>query len=365
MARRVCGVVLCALAACSSNEATAPDVGGASGEDAGLPDARPTMQSRDGSSPPASGETCAEADVIATRRPLTVWIAMDDSIDLSQDSSNAQLGPAWGILRESLLGTDGVITKLDAAVRFGWIAVGIPQDGYCEQPKKTFVDPAFNNHAAINAAFAPAGDLGQNVSAPYYSFKHVLEHTRRTTPEERGKTVMFVARGPNNDYICHVDYLANYMLGDNPSGAGVAYRIGDQAIRDLVAEGVGVYAFASVPGFGNAWVDRVEQIAALGGTGRAPIDWREPDELRAQLLSLTSELIGCEFELNGSVKDGEECYGRVTVDGKLLPCNDANGWRMKGARTVELTGEACRELEQKPTARFAANFPCDAWVPLI
>jgi len=50
------------------------------------------------------------------------------------------------------------------------------------------------------------------------------------------------------------------------------------------------------------------------------------------------------------------------IDGKSLTCNDPNGWKMSGESTVEITGSACADLKQLPSATINAEFACDTFI---
>jgi hypothetical protein len=65
----------------------------------------------------------------------------------------------------------------------------------------------------------------------------------------------------------------------------------------------------------------------------------------------------------GTVTPGQECTGHVTVDGVPVACDDPNGWKLKGASTVEFVGTACANLQSHPAAQIRANFPCASFTP--
>jgi hypothetical protein len=68
----------------------------------------------------------------------------------------------------------------------------------------------------------------------------------------------------------------------------------------------------------------------------------------------------CDVVLSGSVKTGSECMGKITVNGKPLGCNDANGWILKDPSTVTIQGTACTAYKADKMAQLLADFPCEA-----
>jgi hypothetical protein len=87
-----------------------------------------------------------------------------------------------------------------------------------------------------------------------------------------------------------------------------------------------------------------------------------PEALRDEITRLSAELISCNVQLNGNVAEGTECWGSVQVDGAELPCNSPDGWRMSSRSSIEITGSACAELKEKPTATIKAEFACDTFI---
>lgn len=108
-----------------------------------------------------------------------------------------------------------------------------------------------------------------------------------------------------------------------------------------------------------------EMLAMIGDTGHDAffVPPRSTtggnDELEEVFKTILSESVSCEFQLNGKVKQGEECVGEVSIDGELRKCDDPNGWRLSDPDTVEFVGKACEDLRRKLSAQVKARFPCD------
>ena len=67
----------------------------------------------------------------------------------------------------------------------------------------------------------------------------------------------------------------------------------------------------------------------------------------------------CEFEFTGpGVDPGEECKGRLTLNGSDLPCNGPNGWRLLDSHHLELVGAACTAFTSSSAAVLQLTFPC-------
>ena len=105
------------------------------------------------------------------------------------------------------------------------------------------------------------------------------------------------------------------------------------------------------------------EVAEIGMPGQVPFTPTSKDELTNLLTQLVGGAVGCEVILNGTVITGSECTGFVEVNGIKLPCADDNGWRLKSPNTIELTGQACLDFMNDPTALLRADFPCEVFIP--
>lgn len=367
-------LVLLCLAGCGSNRHPVGGDGGPSSQlaDTQMPDSSSDWEGgistgNGGADGGGRGDLCASADVKATRLPSTVWLIVDNSFDMGQPGSlDGDTRPPWGLIRDVLIGAQGVVPTLQGAVRFGLL---LPGDGrpdqaaYSCERRMPRVDPALGNRDAIASVYPT--EAGMYVAMPFYALDYVLSWWRALPMAERGPTAVVLARAPQGEHLCADDYLAQAQLGELLDN-NTAVRLDDDRVEALVREGIQVYVFAGVPGAspGDGPADRVPALAALGGTGRGPIDFERADDLRRTLLEITGALIGCDVELRGKVTAGKECTGSVAVDGVDLPCNAADGWMLAGPSTIRIRGQACSKLKAQPTAAITARFPCDAVVLL-
>ena len=128
------------------------------------------------------------------------------------------------------------------------------------------------------------------------------------------------------------------------------------------AKGIQVFV-VSLAGNDGALQQHLEQVASTAGTGHPPFTPMSKDQLVETLRMILGEAISCDIVLNGSVSAGAECMGFVEMNMRDLPCNDADGWRLKDASTIELVGQACEDLKQLPAAVVNAGFPCGVFTP--
>jgi hypothetical protein len=104
----------------------------------------------------------------------------------------------------------------------------------------------------------------------------------------------------------------------------------------------------------------LDAVAVAGGTGTDVFTPTSQSDLVDALGAIIGSTASCDVQLHGRVQPGRDCTGTVTLEDRVLACNDADGYRLKDDRqTLELTGSACTELQQATNARLSAAFPCN------
>jgi hypothetical protein len=118
------------------------------------------------------------------------------------------------------------------------------------------------------------------------------------------------------------------------------------AIEALTARGAKTFVIGydtATPG--NEMLAQVlDGFAQRGGTGdqkHRPVE--DEASLSAALDSITATIATCSFTLDKAPPRAD--YVLVTLDGKQLNLDDANGWRMADDRTVEIVGAACNTFK--------------------
>ncbi len=88
--------------------------------------------------------------------------------------------------------------------------------------------------------------------------------------------------------------------------------------------------------------------------------------LGAALDSVIYGIRSCIFVLDGAVEINPERVdsARITIDdGAPLAFGDPNGWTLRTATQVELTGSSCQQLKNPATGGIKFDFPCDVFTP--
>jgi hypothetical protein len=342
-----------------------------------------------------SGEKiCAEG--ISNTSPITptVWLVIDGSGSMADEFGGST---RWESLRSALMDPDGVVSTLQQFVRFGMVIYsGAEQQVMaCNAPamvnfvcgcytgaeaacctaacggtpppapmcaELVVVDPLVSNFTALDAAY-PAHEIGG-----WTPTDRALEHVVTALPVLNGPVtpdqkkdpiyVILATDGAPNDQC---DGGANGGAGGGSSGfqPHVAQRVVDTTTAG-VQKGMNMFVI-SLAGNDPELRTHLDQVANIGQPGQKPFEPATKDELVAAL----QQIIGgatCQIDLNGAVVAGQECSGKVQLNGVELPCDQADGYRLVDERTVQLQGSACTNFLGVASQVYAA-FPCSVFRP--
>jgi hypothetical protein len=336
-------VALLLLGACSAG--VEPESGPAS---ALTPDASPNggravVLGPNGSSH-TTGASCVDGVAIVTRVIPTVWLVVDGSSSMESEFAAAET--RWSALRSTLMDATGIVATLQRLVRFG-LVIYSGGDRASQCVKLITVDPALNNFAAIDAMY-PMASVDQG------------------TPTDKALDYVFtnfaMLDRPLPDMLANPVYviLATDGAPNDPCGSSQV----EQRVVDLTADateaGANVYVI-SLAGSDASLQSHLNDVADVTASKRRPFVPAKKKQLIDALNSVVTDGT-CQVILNGKVRAGEECNGRVSLGGQPLACDSDDGWRLTSPNTLQLMGTACSTFLSKPT-QLQANFPCEVFIP--
>jgi hypothetical protein len=129
-------------------------------------------------------------------------------------------------------------------------------------------------------------------------------------------------------------------MGGEPNQPDIdASNVAIEALTDRMVKTYVIGYDTATPG--NEMLAQVlDGFAQRGGTGdqkHRPVE--DEASLTAALEAIASRISTCSFALDKAPPRAD--YVLVTLDGKQLNLDDANGWRMADDKTVEIVGDAC------------------------
>jgi hypothetical protein len=307
---------------------------------------------------------CAKQDINFTRVVPTVWLVLDGSGSMVNAFGDIT---RWEAMRGALMDpAGGVVKLLEKDVKFGMIMYDGPggsgmamlpdggsvtfSAGPAETcPRLVAVEPMKMAFDAINMAF-PLEPLGGSTPTDKALFS-VIDHlpVAGTIPPDEvvGPTIVVLATdGEPNDF-CTESWTP---IDVKPAVV--------QAVGDLAAAGNKTYVVSLAAG-DAALNEHLLDVAAAGNTGFEPFIPSSKDELVQVFRNIIGAEAQCDVTLSGKVKVGSECKGKLQINGVDLPCNDPNGWHLKDASTISITGTGCETYKMMTSANLHADFPCD------
>ncbi len=303
-----------------------------------------------------SGEICAEGNADAVRVAPKVVLLLDGSTSMEEPYANNT--SKWSAMREALMDSrSGVVATMQGLIEFGLVIYSGPMmGGNCPIPGQV-VGPAIDNYQAIAGAF-PRNAPG--VFTPTgQALQLVCEALPGTATDVRPQYVILATDGNPNS--CNVPM-------DRMMEPPADYQSVIDAAELCCQKGVTIYVVSLASG-GPEYEAHLQDVANIGactGAGGAGTVYspQDPGRLSADLGQLIGGAVTCEVYLNGSVTEGKECQGSVvTLNGRALDCNGADGWVLESESVIRMQGQACEEFSSNPDSVVTATFPCEIFIP--
>ena len=316
-------------------------------------------------------------DLIVEFKPVTPTVML--VIDRSGSMWDFPYGASptrWQALYDALIPeTTGAVPMFDSVVRFGLMTyTGNPAGGMC--PILRYVEPALDNYDAIRKV------IDEDSPKPAFkaetptgvALRDATSKLAAVTGDDPQHIILVTDGEPDScatpDPQCGQDesiaaLQAAFGMGIGTSVVGISSDVSARHLQDLANAGHGEpvlapdmqYMYNCVnPGFATL---SASYAAAGAAQGTAPI--YQPGDSQAIATALQTLIRGvydCSFALNGEVDLARANLGTVTLDGSKLVYEDANGWKMRDNRTLQLQGTACASV-QADASKLVISFPCD------
>lgn len=322
----------------------------------------------DGGVSMGDGSVCGELEVSTDRVIPNIMIIVDRSGSMLRDFDgdcpfNGNGCPTsgtpnpdfdeerWGAVEDALVGTNGLVRRLDAIARFGLTMYWKPSedppsmsDGdMCASTDGVAITQTLDNADPIAASFG-ANDPGGYT--PTAEAIEAVTNSLAASPPPPGPTV----------YLLATDGLPN---GCDQDGENSDRNNSVDAVSRAFDGGVETFVLGV-----NFDDDHLQDLANAGqGVGSGATLWTADSvsELQTALEQIVVQNIPCTVSLtDGIIDTSRACEGRVRLSDELLTCNGGDrGWRAVDGSTIELTGSACQDW-RSGDADLEAVFPCDA-----
>jgi hypothetical protein len=321
---------------------------------------------------------CAQATVTASRIVPTVYLVIDGS-----SSMNAPFGGGtrWSVLREALVGANGVVTRLETVVKFGMTIYGNSNPMMCPQLVEV-KPPALNNLATMSGMYpqvetgggTPTGEALQGVVDGLPDF------TTPTLdgPQEKAPIIILATDGEPNGCNEGLTMALNCATAADPfaclgnavgalANAAATYETTIKAAQTAKDKMIPVWVVSLAAGLNN--IPDLQRTANIGAglddnamPGATIYSPENPDDLTNTLTKLIGDVVDCQVELNGTLDAARACEGIVKMNGTPIECGSPEGWAAVDSKHIALQGMACATFKSDPSVYLEAQFPCDVVV---
>jgi hypothetical protein len=337
------------------------------------------------------GDTCIDVDVGFTPQVPTVLLLIDrsgsmdagdkfgDAVKAAVDAGTYTLGDCpnnndwrWNVVRDVLMNpTKGIVKPLEEQVRFG-MSLYSSRNGQVKSGAPDEVDPnkmcpelievpiALRNHQAMLDELkcsdilddTPTGESLVAAAATLNAF------------QEPGPKVIVLATDGEPDNCECPDFNTSWV----PDKCDAA-SLPDRIKADVVATAKGIHDdditvhVINVSTPSNAGLQQHLSDVADAGGGKV-YDGFSPGALSTAFDDIINGVRSCKIDLDGKIAKGRQSTGVVTLDGKKLVLDDADGWQVNTASQIELLGAACETIKSGDH-ELSIKFPCESFEPVV
>lgn len=291
--------------------------------------------------------TCGDINAVVDGLTPTVQLLIDQSGSMGQGFSN---GDRWNAVYDTLMGNDGVVSRLQTTIRFGlslYTSFDGNNGGVC--PVLANVPASLDNFGPIDTIFggsSPEGDTptGESIDA--------VVDLLAADPNPGRKVIVLGTDGepdtcadpnPANEQDAEVARNVSLAAAQRAFDAGIRVyvvsvgdQVGAQHLQDMANAGSGL----AVGGTQNA-----EYFVALS-----------PQDLVDAFGTIVGGVAGCVFTINGEVDTAKGAQGLVALDGTELAYGTE--WQMIDGKSFEVLGDACEIIKDGNLHHVSAAFPC-------
>lgn len=303
----------------------------------------PTTTSADTTGDPTVGTgsgghyECPDLDEILLPQIPTFEIVLDRSGSMDEDFGGVT---RWNAAVDTLVGADGVVTRLQSDIRFGLATYS--NDGMGECPDIGSFSPQLDAADEITTLLAmtmpegdtPTGESIQQVTDIVLAGNWVGD-----------KVIVLVTDGEPD--TCAIP---------DPMGGQVdeVRQVVIDAVTAAFDAGIRTYVISVGP---ELSADHLQAVANAGIGATDAMFWvaNDTDGLVMAFDEIVSGLRSCDFALDKPLTEDLAPSCTVTVNDADLPYADPNGWQLSDPMTLELVGTACDSIQ---SGAVAINMTC-------
>jgi hypothetical protein len=344
------------------------------------------------------------SDAGACQEHMVTWTPKTPTVFVLVDRSGSMFTPlpetgqsAWKPLKDAVL---QVIQAKQAEVRFGFGAFTGEVGQAC--PMFDQVPASLANYDAIAAVYDRLGPPAKG-ETPTMRVLPIVKDALANDPTDGPKSILLVTDGQpdycaDGNELCPVDAVVRELQRLAAQGIATLVlglkspltTISDATLQAFANAGAGQPVLAPAPvadifnqcfygGDPNAAGWKADHAAAglgpnqtlgtyaqVGGTATV-FKPNATDEtlLASEIERAVSNAKSCTFDLSGKIQVDLTLLklAHVYIEGREVPLDNDNGWRMNTPTQLELVGTACSEWRSPSSRDIRFEFPCSIIVP--
>jgi hypothetical protein len=277
---------------------------------------------------------CPDLDEILLPQIPTFEILLDRSLSMEEDFGGVR---RWDAAVDTLVGADGVVTRLQSDIRFGLA---------------TYTNDGMS--CPTIESFSPQLDAADEITS-------LLMMTAPEGDTPTGESIQEVT-----DIV-----LAGMWVGDKvivlvtdgePDSCAVPDPMGGQidetrqlvvdAVTAAFAADIRTYVISVGPELNSEHLQAVANAGVGADDANPAMFWvaNDTDGLVMAFDEIVSGLRSCDFALDKPLTEALAPSCTVTVNDADLPYADPNGWQLSDPMTLELVGTACDSIQSGAVA---------------
>jgi hypothetical protein len=300
---------------------------------------------------------CPAIHFSATRVIPSIQLLVDRSTSMQENFNGVDPTPErdngpykYPVMRDALVGPQGVVTQLDGSVYFGATLFTAEEGIPCPELNST-PGRAKNNKDAIAGLLTtfipPPSRAAAGFTPTPLAINAVVDDFMRNPPSTDSPPIILLATdGFPNECTTRADRTAESV----------------EAAANAFAHGIKLYILAIA--FEASGAAQHVQDMANAGQGVQPgqpnataYSASNPTEMAMAFQTIIRSVQSCDLTLEHEINPAEAPSGTVTLNGTTLMHGrdwtvDANGL------TLHLLGDACTTLKSSPNPVLDAGFPC-------
>lgn len=242
----------------------------------------------------------------------------------------------YNVMREALVGTNGVVTQLEAKAYFGselYTCSG-------NSPAFTTVDRNLNNASNIRSSITSKMG-GGNTPTPEAIDAAVANFQQNPPPADSPPAIVLATDGlPNRCSDGSNRESATVTAARNAFNAGIPVYV--------LSIGINSSHFQDVANAGQGWQSGQPDVTYYPASNAA--------QLQAAFQTIINGVISCDLSLTASIDETQAMNGTLTING--VQQTYGTDWVLVGGNTIRVQGAACTDLKTMANPNIQATFPC-------